>query len=223
MADEAEMIVRENISMLRESGQNFARSLLLQLDERGTLSERQYAGLASLAEEITAKIARAAEIEARIEIVKDAPKRAPHTFDLSKINDMTADMKRPVLMIRSADGVNFRVSRAGPASRYHGDLMVTSEGATFEDRVWYGRIDSAGRFQPSYNGKVQSYDAVIAALLEFAENPVETAVAYGRATGICCFCNKDLTDERSTSVGYGPVCAKKWGLPWGVSMKCEAA
>lgn len=46
-----------------------------------------------------------------------------------------------------------------------------------------------------------------------------TLAAVARDIGIhfnrCCFCGHLLTDERSTSAGYGPVCADHWGLPWG--------
>src|SRR6185436_1560785 len=41
------------------------------------------------------------------------------------------------------------------------------------------------------------------------------AVAHGHTTGNCSFCARDLTDPRSTSVGYGPICAQHFGLPWG--------
>lgn len=34
-------------------------------------------------------------------------------------------------------------------------------------------------------------------------------------TGHCCFCSLPLTDERSTAVGYGKVCADHFGLSWG--------
>ena len=32
---------------------------------------------------------------------------------------------------------------------------------------------------------------------------------------MCCFCNRALEDERSTAVGYGPICAGHFGLAWG--------
>lgn len=44
------------------------------------------------------------------------------------------------------------------------------------------------------------------------------AAALGHTTHHCCFCGLDLTDDgegRSVDVGYGPVCARKNGLPWG--------
>lgn len=47
------------------------------------------------------------------------------------------------------------------------------------------------------------------------ELTAEEAAAFGHATHHCVFCYKSLTTEESTTVGYGPVCAEKNGLPWG--------
>jgi hypothetical protein len=48
----------------------------------------------------------------------------------------------------------------------------------------------------------------------------EMASKFGVTHGNCMFCRNDLTDDRSNpaqgGVGYGPTCAKKFGLPWGV-------
>jgi hypothetical protein len=46
----------------------------------------------------------------------------------------------------------------------------------------------------------------------------EEAAAFGHATGHCVYCSRELTDDRSVEVGYGPVCAEKNGLPWGVAV-----
>jgi hypothetical protein len=43
----------------------------------------------------------------------------------------------------------------------------------------------------------------------------EEAAAFGHATGCCVFCARELTDDRSVHVGYGPVCAANNALPWG--------
>lgn len=46
----------------------------------------------------------------------------------------------------------------------------------------------------------------------------DEAAAIGHLTSHCCFCGIELTDDgegRSVQVGYGPVCAKNNGLPWG--------
>lgn len=46
-------------------------------------------------------------------------------------------------------------------------------------------------------------------------DPVGFLAECGRAMDRCCYCNLPLEDERSKQVGYGPICAKHWGLPWG--------
>jgi hypothetical protein len=52
-------------------------------------------------------------------------------------------------------------------------------------------------------------------LSEMANDPAGFAARYGKKSGRCCFCNAELTDERSTTVGYGKICAVHWGLPCG--------
>ena len=56
---------------------------------------------------------------------------------------------------------------------------------------------------------------IAARLREFADDPARVAGEHGRLTGNCCFCHHTLEDARSTAVGYGPVCASHYGLPWG--------
>lgn len=48
----------------------------------------------------------------------------------------------------------------------------------------------------------------------------EEAAAYGKLTGTCIACGLTLTDDgknKSLEVGYGPICAKRYGWPWGTS------
>ena len=80
-----------------------------------------------------------------------------------------------------------------------------------------------GTLTPAYLGKVNRRtgivgsftDAVMAQVRAACENPAKIAAQYGHDTGNCSFCSKELTDNRSLSVGYGPICAGKYGLPWG--------
>ncbi len=60
----------------------------------------------------------------------------------------------------------------------------------------------------------RSVDQVLAAM---SNKPALAHMAkeYGDEHHECCFCGIDLTDERSTSKGYGPICARKYQLPWG--------
>ena len=58
-------------------------------------------------------------------------------------------------------------------------------------------------------------DRPVSILAQLATQPAQLAAKHGKLTGHCCFCNSELSDEKSTNVGYGPVCAKRWGLPHG--------
>lgn len=49
----------------------------------------------------------------------------------------------------------------------------------------------------------------------FEQDPLNYARNSGQLIGSCMFCGLTLEDERSTKTGYGPICAKNWGLPWG--------
>jgi len=49
-----------------------------------------------------------------------------------------------------------------------------------------------------------------------AMKAAKVAADYGRWTNKCCFCSQGLKDGRSVALGYGPVCAKRWDLPWDV-------
>jgi len=44
---------------------------------------------------------------------------------------------------------------------------------------------------------------------------LDTVRDIGAITLRCVFCGRDLTDDRSTAAGYGPVCSAKYNLPWG--------
>ena len=62
-------------------------------------------------------------------------------------------------------------------------------------------------------GRMATDDKVIATLKAIAANPAKAAQEYGALHCRCSFCNLALTDAGSVEVGYGPICAKHWGLP----------
>lgn len=81
---------------------------------------------------------------------------------------------------------------------------------------YLGRIESTGQLVIA--GAVKGLPAkgqLIEALQSIDADPLAAAVAYARATNRCGFCTRELTDEPSVQAGYGPICAEKYGLPWG--------
>ena len=53
--------------------------------------------------------------------------------------------------------------------------------------------------------------AVLAVIEQFEADPLGTAQKYGRESGRCCSCGRDLTDPESIASGIGPICATKFG------------
>jgi hypothetical protein len=89
-------------------------------------------------------------------------------------------------------------------------LWVTSQ--TEKEEGNYG-------LQPKYLGKVtpnsldsRLTDDVKAVLFEAASDPLTAAIRYGRETGSCSCCGRDLTNAESIRLGIGPICREKFGL-----------
>jgi hypothetical protein len=55
-------------------------------------------------------------------------------------------------------------------------------------------------------------DEVVELLRKLAADPHRVAAEYGNRFSECCFCGLPLKDDRSVAAGYGPVCAKNYGL-----------
>lgn len=186
---------------LSERDQTFASSLLRAASGRWGVSEKQAKWLVILAE-------RATQVQ---------PERAKTAIgDLQGINALFAKaqqhLKRPAIVL-SVEGLgSIRLSVAGAGARVPGSINVATVGA-FGDRDWYGRILQDGNFEAS--PRISTPTGLVKKLQRFACEPAKVAAEHGRLTGSCCFCNRELTDERSTSVGYGPICADHFGLPWG--------
>jgi hypothetical protein len=109
-----------------------------------------------------------------------------------------------------------RITVAGEQARYPGTLNVTSFEKVYGDkRAFYGRVKLDGSYEPYDTVSADLTTQIATALRLLAADPARTAAEHGRLTGRCCFCNIALEDERSTAVGYGPICARHFGLAWG--------
>jgi hypothetical protein len=118
-------------------------------------------------------------------------------------------LKYPKIRLQLPNGLPLALAISGLQSAHPNTINVT-DGGPYGMNKWYGRVAAdgtwtAGRSYPELS-------AVSELLKELGEAPAETAAKYGRLTGYCCFCNTPLTDEKSTAVGFGPVCAKNYGL-----------
>lgn len=119
-------------------------------------------------------------------------------------------LKRIKVTLQDSAGQKVVFKRAGPASKYAGQILVT-DGGPFGAAKFFGNIKEDGQFFVT----PKATDSVVNLVNEFAANPEDVAAKYGKLTGGCCFCSKSLNDNRSIAVGYGPVCATHFGLKWG--------
>lgn len=113
-------------------------------------------------------------------------------------------LKFPKARFLAPGGGELRLSVAGDTSRIPGAIQVKL------NDEWVGRITPDGIVQ---GPRLTSQPALLDALSTIATDPAAAAKAYGAMMCRCSFCDKALTDDGSVEVGYGPVCAKHWGLP----------
>jgi hypothetical protein len=127
-------------------------------------------------------------------------------------------LKRPKMKLGIEFGV-VKLGRTTKRSKRGEGLLAVEHVSPRGFRTWVGWVNREGQlelgfkfrksFEPGFRGQVLDL------LRLLAEDPEKVAAERGRMAGHCCFCNLELTDERSKTVGYGPVCAKNYGLPWG--------
>lgn len=164
---------------------NFARSLY----QAENLSEKQLAWVHKLAVDYAATQQVNVNQPSQFEALFNA-------FEAAK----EKGAKR--LTLRFA-GVNVKPNRDLTA------LWVTSQ--TESEMGEYG-------MNPKYLGKVTKTtldsrlsDDVKAVLLDAANDPLTAAIRYGKVSGECSCCGRELTDPQSIERGIGPICATKFG------------
>jgi hypothetical protein len=122
-------------------------------------------------------------------------------------------LKYPKVKLLTKSGNPVFLYMSGNSSHVPGVINV-SNGKKYghPDNKWYGRVFEDGEYQKSGSVHDPEVDELLQSL---ANSPVEVAHFYGKQTSQCCFCSKELTDSKSVAVGYGPICAYHFGLPWG--------
>jgi hypothetical protein len=142
-----------------------------------------------------------------------APVEVGTVDDLSSIikmldNAVEAGKKYPKIHFETNEHEKLLFARAGDRSKEPGSVNIT-DGGPFGDNTWYGKISRDGQFAPNNRVDGEMLKRVAEALNKMAENPEAAAKAYGRTTGHCCFCSRELTNKASVENGYGPICAAK--------------
>lgn len=135
-------------------------------------------------------------------------------FNGKAISDLllkaSGKLKYPKLRYQADGGSKVVFNYAtDPGSKWFQCVFIDNGGK--ENKKRYGFIGSNGegklnRDAPSEIKKI---------IREVAKNPIEVAKLQGQKYSFCCFCRLELTNKSSLHHGYGPICAEKFGLPWG--------
>jgi hypothetical protein len=175
---------------LSTSRLSFAQSLNDALQRSGTLTTRQLDAaikcMHDSQERVTKELATAAEI------------------DVGKIlaafsTAQSKGVARPRMRLGT---VMFTTAPASGANA--GALYVKT---TDDARTYLGKVTN-GKFVRSRDCTAEQEAEIVA----MASDPMNAAIAYGRRTGECAICGRELTNHASIDVGIGPICAEKFGF-----------
>lgn len=188
---------------------DFPANLVAQYTKRGSLSEKQTYWAHKLADEI-----------------KNPPPppegvKVSQTFAgvLALFNKAVADkLQYPQITLLLNDGQPVRISRAADYSKNPGHVYVK----LYETVGYAGKVAPDGKFFPKTGLDADLIEELCELLARLGNDPVGVATEYAKLTGRCCFCDIALDNEKSVAVGYGPVCAKHYGLPYGAAARDEA-
>lgn len=173
----------------------FAQSMHDAVQKFGSLTANQLAACTRAAEKVAARQAeRAAAVDA-----------AP-VIDMTKIEAAFAAARSSGLKSLKLRIGELVISPAKAISANAGALYVKSKGS-FDDSIYFGKI-MGGKFLKSRDCDAATEAQIIAAAID----PLAAAIAYGKATGSCSCCGRELTNKISIDLGIGPICRDKWGF-----------
>ena len=92
-------------------------------------------------------------------------------------------------------------------SRRREDQLVWIKHANAEKVI--GKIDNGTL--TLWNRPGVDNESVRELLNEFEGAPLQSAMKYGKLSGRCCSCGRELTNDGSIEAGIGPICAQKFG------------
>ncbi len=176
----------------RAQHSSFYAGLQEQFNAGGKLSERQIEMIRKDMAEAPARIAAA-----------KAKREADRTGDcdltqIEKLFDTARSNGLKKLKFRTPDA---DIKPAPDHGVNAGWLYVT------KGELYLGKL-KAGKFVASRDAP----EGTLAKLQELAKDPLAVGIAYGKQTGNCCCCGRELSDPVSVERGIGPICETKWGM-----------
>lgn len=176
---------------------DFAKSMMEALIKYGYLTERQLDAVRRcISKQQAREEQRAAEKlqrETAAQVVNIQP--IMDAFNKARSNGV----KRPIMRFET-----FRFSLAPETGANAGAIYAKAKD---ENKTYLGKIVE-GKFITSRDCTPEMEATIIAT----CANPAEAATAYGRTSGECSICGRELTDPVSIAAGIGPICAGNYGF-----------
>jgi len=154
------------------------------------------------------------------EILEKANKPIPvikNSFDDTKIfqlfDNAQKHLKYPKIRIQTESGKPILLA----VSKNHPGVIWLSSGGF--GTINYGRIIQNEGFIRFSHADTEIQKEISKTIENFAADPVKVSADHGKLTHNCCYCSKKLDTQESLDVGYGPICAKHYGLPWGKNVQ----
>lgn len=168
----------------------FPGELLAKLRRYGSLTDGQIAAVRRFMERDAQRAAERSERRAAAPVVEVA--RIEEAFEHARAKGL----KKLKLFL---DVFTFKPAKA--TGRNPGAIYVT------EDGTYLGKI-AGGKFLRVRDCSDDQQARIVAACAD----PATAAKAFGKHTGRCSCCGRELTDPASIAAGIGPVCAENYGF-----------
>lgn len=195
---------------LSQKDRSFAVSLVDQFLKKTTLSEKQWVWVEALADKIEAK-----DVPVFADVVSEPEPQVSYAAIHALLASAGKKLKWPSIEVK-VNNLRTKFQFGYTYGPFMNKVRVYVNGGT------YGTIDQPGQFVASGYG-IGAHNAEKIAILkrfmaQFAADPAGVMAEAGKQAGRCCMCGKGLEDPKSLAVGYGPVCAKNYGLPYGAAV-----
>lgn len=206
----------ESAQFLSTRDRAFANDLISFFDSRKSWSEKQQYWVDTLTQRGLDNKPRGEQQPLQFlnpNLPPAAPEPVQNLARISQLFQKARDqgLKYPKIRLEAEDGTKVVLRFSGGQFGKPSYIGITDNASYHEGRRYFGRIDLDGRFTKAW----QATPEVLKLINQLAEDPVGLAKLYGLKTSTCCFCARPLETSESVTMGYGPICAEKFGLPWG--------
>jgi hypothetical protein len=134
--------------------------------------------------------------------------------DAAPVVRPTVSLSGLVAFLKAARERGLKFPKTRFAAPGNGELLLSLAGDDSKNPgAVYVKLNGEYAGKVTREGAAYGVDALLPTLQAIEADPAAAGAAYGALTGRCSFCGLGLTDEGSIEVGYGPVCARRYGLP----------